>query len=87
MKDEPAQQCCRGSANHIPFGNLHLARWVSVLNDDHMILLEEWAPHLQKLQVSDGGNDYVQIVAQIRQRASRVSHNGKLSKRQQAIDS
>ena len=68
------------SANHIPFGDLHFARWVAILNDDHMVLFEEWAPHLQELQVSDGGNNYVQIVAQIRQRASRVSHDFKLSR-------
>jgi len=51
--------CRHMCTDHIPLGHLDSALWIAVLDDDHMVLLEEGAPHLQKLQVSDRGNDYV----------------------------
>jgi len=73
--------------DNIPFGHLDCALWIAVLNDDHVILLKERAPHLKKFQVPDSWNDYIQIVSQIRQRATRVCHGCKLSSTQAGVGS
>lgn len=39
---------------------------VTVLDDDEVVGLEEWPPHLQEIQVPDRGDHYVQLVFQRR---------------------
>ena len=54
---------------------------VSVLDDDEMVRLEERPPHLEEVEVTDGGDDDVELVFQQRcwvhrnsNGVSRVNH-------------
>ena len=49
-----------------PLRHPNRLRRISVLYDYQMVWLEKWPPHLQEIQVPDGGNHYVQIVLQRR---------------------
>lgn len=48
------------------FRNIDLLIWVSILDYDEMIRLEERPPHFEKVQISYRRYDYVQLVDQRR---------------------
>lgn len=52
-------------------GDLDGLRRVAVLDDDEVVGLEEWPPHLQEVQVPDRRDDDVQFVLQERGRRNR----------------
>ena len=37
---------------------------ITILHDDQMIRLKEWAPHLEEIQVSDRWNNNVKFISQ-----------------------
>lgn len=39
-------------------------RWVTILNDDEMVALEERPPHLQEIEVADRGDHDVKLIFQ-----------------------
>lgn len=43
-------------------GNIDGLRRIAVLNDDQMVGLEERSPHLEEIEVSDGGDDDVEFI-------------------------
>lgn len=46
------------------FRDLDGLRWVTILNNDQMVLLEKGPPHLQEIQVSDRGDDDIEFIFQ-----------------------
>lgn len=50
----------------VPVWDPDLLGGVTVLDDDEVVGLEEWPPHLQEIQVPDRGDHYVQLVFQRR---------------------
>ena len=50
------------------FRDLDGLRGIAVLDDDEVVGLEERAPHLQEVEVADGGDHDVQLVLQQRSR-------------------
>lgn len=48
------------------FRYMDLLRWISILDDDQMVWLEERSPLLEEIEVSDGGYDDIQLVNQRR---------------------
>lgn len=44
--------------------NLNDLRGITILNDDQMVWLKEWPPHLQKIQVSDCGYHDIELIFQ-----------------------
>ena len=56
-----------------PFRNSNGLGRISVLDDDEMVRLEKRSPHLEEIEVSDGGNDDVELVFQQRRRVHRES--------------
>lgn len=44
--------------------NLNDLRGITILNDDQMVWLKEWPPHLQKIQVPDCGYHDIELIFQ-----------------------
>lgn len=57
------------------FGDFDGLVGITILNDDEVVLLKEWPPHLEEVEVSDRGDHDVELILQQRNGfGRRVSH-------------